>query len=162
LNTEKKKKPAALTPKTLKLIRKMGFNAAVTETWNPHVRIRQDLFGWMDILAYRPDAAPTVIGIQSTSYEHRRDRLLKMLSLKGFLEFCKAAEAWLCTWKKVKKQTRIIYEPIIDIITSRDFVVEYDEQGNLIEQVITDKLSLPYNVQLTAKRILSKPDSESV
>lgn len=45
-----RKKPAALTPKSLALLRSKGWQAAVVEHWNSFVRIRQDLFGWCDVL----------------------------------------------------------------------------------------------------------------
>ncbi len=47
----RRKKPAALTPRTLKLLRADGWGAVeVVEHWNSHVGIRQDLFGIFDVL----------------------------------------------------------------------------------------------------------------
>src|SRR5688500_105768 len=45
-----RKKPAALTPKSLALLRAEGWQVAVVEHWNSFVRIRQDLFGIFDLL----------------------------------------------------------------------------------------------------------------
>lgn len=45
-----RKKPAALTPRSLALLRQEGWQATVVEHWNSFVRIRQDLFGWIDVL----------------------------------------------------------------------------------------------------------------
>lgn len=41
------------TQRSLALLKKRGYRAAVVEKWNPHARIRQDLFGIIDILAIR-------------------------------------------------------------------------------------------------------------
>ena len=42
------------TQRTLAECRRRGWTAAVVEKWNPHARIRQDLFGCIDILAVTP------------------------------------------------------------------------------------------------------------
>lgn len=39
------------TQRTLKHLRALGYQAAVTERWNPFAHIRQDLFGIVDVLA---------------------------------------------------------------------------------------------------------------
>ena len=41
------------TQRTLKYLREIGYHAEVVERWNPHARIRQDLFGFGDIIAIR-------------------------------------------------------------------------------------------------------------
>jgi hypothetical protein len=41
------------TTRTLSLLREQGYTVAVVEKWNPHARIRQDLFGFIDILAIK-------------------------------------------------------------------------------------------------------------
>ena len=48
------------TARTLATMRQEGWTVQVVERWNPHARIRQDLFGWADLLAVHPgvDAAP--------------------------------------------------------------------------------------------------------
>ena len=40
------------TIRTLDWLRKNGYTAGVVEKWNPHVKIRQDLFGFVDIVAF--------------------------------------------------------------------------------------------------------------
>lgn len=61
----KRKKPFSATARCLVDLRKMGFLAGVVEKWNPHVRIRQDLFGCIDIIAAR--AGIGVLGINATA-----------------------------------------------------------------------------------------------
>ena len=41
------------TTRSLALLREQGYTVAVVEKWNPHARIRQDLFGFIDILAIK-------------------------------------------------------------------------------------------------------------
>ena len=41
------------TQRTLKRLRELGYLVQVVEHWNPHARIRQDLFGFIDVLAVR-------------------------------------------------------------------------------------------------------------
>ena len=41
------------TSRTLEVLREQGYTVAVVEKWNPHARIRQDLFGFIDILAIK-------------------------------------------------------------------------------------------------------------
>ena len=67
LNVEpiKRKKAAKTSPtqRSLKELRKRGYLCAVVEKWNPHVKIRQDMFGFVDIVAIKDD---DIIGVQST------------------------------------------------------------------------------------------------
>lgn len=39
--------------RSLRHLRDQGYLVAVVEHWNPHARIRQDLFGWIDLLAVK-------------------------------------------------------------------------------------------------------------
>ena len=39
------------TQRSLKLLRDEGYTAQVVERWNPHARVRQDLFGVIDTAA---------------------------------------------------------------------------------------------------------------
>jgi hypothetical protein len=45
----------AMTPtqRSMAYLKKEGYRVAVVERWNPHARIRQDLFGVIDLLAIR-------------------------------------------------------------------------------------------------------------
>ena len=62
-----KKRPSASkspTQRSLKHLRDAGYTVAVVERWNPHARIRQDLFGIFDLLAIRRDE---IAGVQVTA-----------------------------------------------------------------------------------------------
>lgn len=63
------------TQRSLAEMRKRGFLAAVVERWNPHARIRQDLFGFVDVLAV---GAREVIAVQPTSGSNVSSRVRKI------------------------------------------------------------------------------------
>ncbi len=63
------------TQLTLRHLRKQGYTAAVVERWNPHARIRQDLFGCVDVLAV---GYGETIAVQCTSKGNISSRVRKM------------------------------------------------------------------------------------
>lgn len=63
------------TQRTLAELRKRGYLAAVVEKWNPHARIRQDLFGLIDVIGLREGET---VGIQTTTAAHVADRVQKI------------------------------------------------------------------------------------
>ena len=97
---------AGLTPtqRTLRHLREEGRVCAIVEKWNSHARIRQDLFGIIDIIALDPERG--VLGIQSTgsAFSEHLDKLtrdkaqqtLDWLNTPG-------TELWLYGWRKVKR-----------------------------------------------------------
>jgi hypothetical protein len=54
------------TQRSLEYLREQGYLCAIVEKWNPHARIRQDLWGWCDILAIRKNE---VLAVQVTASE---------------------------------------------------------------------------------------------
>jgi hypothetical protein len=52
------------TQRSLEHLRELGYHCEVVEKWNPWSRVRQDLWGWCDILAIRRDE---VLAVQVTS-----------------------------------------------------------------------------------------------
>ena len=62
------------TQRSLALLRKTGYTVAVVERWNPHAMIRQDLFGFADLLAI----APQMIAVQTTSGPNVSARIAKI------------------------------------------------------------------------------------
>ena len=65
------------TQLTLRKWRKAGYTCAVVEKWNSHTKIRQDLYGFIDILAVGGPDNETV-GIQSTTYKNVSSRIRKI------------------------------------------------------------------------------------
>jgi hypothetical protein len=66
---------ASPTQLSLAHLRKTCDAVQVVEKWNPHARIRQDLFGFVDILAL--DGEET-IAVQSTSWANVSSRARKI------------------------------------------------------------------------------------
>ncbi|MEY4760669.1 MAG: hypothetical protein RLZZ200_525 [Pseudomonadota bacterium] len=66
---------ASPTQRSLAELRKRGYPlVAVTEKWNPHARIRQDLFGIVDVLAVGDD----IVAVQATSGSNVASRVAKI------------------------------------------------------------------------------------
>lgn len=63
------------TQRSLKLMRDRGYMAAVTERWNPHARVRQDLFGIVDVLCLGED---DIVAVQTTSASNMSSRVRKI------------------------------------------------------------------------------------
>ena len=94
------------TQRSLKHARTVGYTAAVVEHWNSFVKIRQDLFGWIDILAVRA-GSPGVLGIQTTTGAHAAERVTKAIgnkALQVWLEASNRLEVW--SWTKHKRKLR--------------------------------------------------------
>lgn len=63
------------TSRSLALLRERGYTAAVTEHWNSFARIRQDLFGFVDVLAV---GNGHTLAVQTTSYSNVSARVRKI------------------------------------------------------------------------------------
>lgn len=64
------------TQRSLKHLRSLGYEAQVVEKWNAFAKIRQDLFGWIDIIAVHAEK-PGVLGVQTTTSANLSARLEK-------------------------------------------------------------------------------------
>jgi hypothetical protein len=101
---------AGLSPTqlTLRELRKQGYTAAVTERWNPFARIRQDLFGFVDVLGVGEKGT---LAVQATSDSHVSERVKKIADCEHIGAVREAGwqiEVW--GWKKVKNkwQCRVV------------------------------------------------------
>ncbi len=63
------------TSRTLERLRADGWTAAVVEKWNPHARVRNDLFGFVDVLALRDGVT---LAVQATSGSNAAARVKKI------------------------------------------------------------------------------------
>lgn len=90
---------ASPTELTLKLLRADGWTVAVVEKWNPHARIRQDLFGFIDLLAIRDGET---LAVQATSYTNISARVKKIAEIETIDAVRKANwTVWVIGWRKV-------------------------------------------------------------
>lgn len=63
------------TQRSLKLLRAAGYQAAIVEHWNPFARIRQDLYGFIDIIAV---GEGETVGVQTTTSSNMAARATKI------------------------------------------------------------------------------------
>jgi len=118
------------TQRTLREMRKMGRICGIVERFNgyagPH-GVRQDLFGFIDIIALDPQDG--IVGVQSTGTDYsghlkkitqeRAEEVREWLSCGGVVE--------LWAWRKVKQVkggTKMVYRPRVKKITAADLDTE--------------------------------------
>ena len=94
------------TQRTLKLLRSEGWTCGIVEHWNPHAHIRQDLGGFIDIVAWAPGRG--VLAVQATSGPNVAARVTKIRGLAS-------AAAWMASgarlevwgWRKVGDRGKV-------------------------------------------------------
>lgn len=94
------------TQRSLKLLRELGYTAQVVEKWNPHAKVRQDLFDCIDIVACGNGRC---LGVQATSGSNVSKRIEKAIEeprLKVWLEVpSHSFEVW--GWRKLKRTRKV-------------------------------------------------------
>ena len=91
------------TQRSLKRLRESGYTCQVVEKWNPFAKIRQDLFGWIDIVAVHENYG--IAGVQTTTAKNMAARLKKAEgnhALLCWLQGGNGAHLILHGWKKTK------------------------------------------------------------
>lgn len=89
------------TQRSIELLKVQGYTPRVVEHWNHYAKIRQDLFGFIDIVALHPDRQG-LLGVQTTTADNMNKRVEKALQID-------ACKLWLACgnrvefhgWKKV-------------------------------------------------------------
>ena len=96
----RKKKGISPLQRSKKLLEEMGFTVAIVERWNPWAKVRQDLFGILDLLCI--DELGTV-GVQVTTLGHKQEHIDKMTAHPNLQRLLKAGwEVRLHSWRKLK------------------------------------------------------------
>lgn len=93
------------TQLTLRELRRQGYTAQVTERWNPHAGVRQDLFGVVDVLGVAPGET---IGVQACAYKDvskRADKIAAAEKIGAVREAGWTIQVW--GWRKVKGRWRL-------------------------------------------------------
>jgi len=112
--------------RTIRELKDQGMVCAITEKWNPHARIRQDLFGIIDLIALDPSRG--VVGIQACGSDyaahHKKltgecaQRCVDWLVTPGT-----ALEVWSWTKVLVKRGGKAkIWRPRVVDYTLADFI----------------------------------------
>lgn len=107
---------ASPTQRSLEHARRQGWTAGVVERWNPHARIRQDLFGFVDVIVL--DGEPGALAVQATSASNHASRVRKIRE-----QCAEAAQAWLgsggriqvWSWRKGANGRWILRAEAVDI-----------------------------------------------
>jgi hypothetical protein len=84
------------TQRALAECKRRGWTAQVVERWNPYAKVRQDLFGVIDIVALTPDG---IVGIQATGGQggNHAARVAK-IAAEPKAQLWKAAGGKLVVW----------------------------------------------------------------
>ncbi len=113
------------TQRSLKELRRLGFVAGVVERWNPHAKIRQDLFGFIDIVALTPETWDAenrmgFLAIQSTTTANQAKRIEKIKAEQRALTWLKSGgrifvHGWSMKGKKGKRKLWTLNETEIEL-----------------------------------------------
>lgn len=96
----KRKKSISPTMRTLAKLRADGWTCAIVERWNPHAMIRQDLYGFCDILAVKSGAGTLAVqACVGASLAARRTKLHAEPRVRTCIEAGWRVELW--AWRKV-------------------------------------------------------------
>ena len=125
---KKKAKKISPTQRTLELLRAAGMTCAITERWNQYAKVRQDLFGFIDVLAMSTKLGPMdttsgLLGVQTTSGANHASRRTKILSLPAAKQWVLLGNRiWVLSWSKTgAKGKKKQWTPRIESLQLGDF-----------------------------------------
>lgn len=96
------------TQRSLARLREAGYTVAIVERWNPHAKIRQDLFGFADLLAIRTGE---IVLVQTTTAVNIAARRKKIREEPRYLLWLAAGgKVLLHGWRKVKNRWECVEE----------------------------------------------------
>lgn len=95
------------TQRTLKHMRDAGYLCAIVEKWNMHAKIRQDLYGFIDVLCVKGE---DIVGVQSTSGDHVAERVTKITEHANWPLVCDAIRVVVQGWRKNSKNRWVLRE----------------------------------------------------
>ena len=101
------------TQRSVALLKQDGWEVAIVERWNPHVRIRQDLFGFADILAMKPGETPKLVQVTSSGWASRVAKILA--EPRASLALQSGFEIEVHGWRKLKSNRNRWTPKIIQI-----------------------------------------------
>jgi hypothetical protein len=97
----KRKKPKATSPtqRSLKHMRDAGYLCAIVEKWNMHAKVRQDLYGFIDVLAIKGE---DIVGVQATSGDggNVAARVAKIVDHENYSQVIAAMRITVHGWRK--------------------------------------------------------------
>jgi hypothetical protein len=90
------------------VMRDRGYLCEVVEHWNPHARVRKDLFGFIDILCLSNDE---ILGLQTTTKSNMPARIKKICDHENFAAVLRSGiKLVVHGWKKDKTGKWVVDE----------------------------------------------------
>ena len=129
------------TQRALAECKKRGWRSAIVERWNVHAKIRQDLFGFADLLALD---GSSILAIQVTTGDNLSTRMTKMSGLAAVVDWLKSggkAEAWGYRKLLVRrggKATRWTLRRVAARLASDGVGISWDELGDGAGPLVDD------------------------
>lgn len=109
------------TQRSLALLRSRGYLCAITEHWNSYAKIRQDLFGFADLVGLHPQHG--ILAVQTTTSPNLAARLTKIGALPAAWAWSDAggkieihgwkrykAEGWQCRILRLGRSGEVLSE----------------------------------------------------
>lgn len=104
------------TQRSLALLREAGYRCAIVEKWIPQTKRRNDLFGFVDLLAIRDNET---LAVQTTSGSNVASRITKITEDCADALADVRAAGWRIEvhgWRKVKRNGRLVWDArVVDI-----------------------------------------------
>ena len=83
-----------------KQLEEAGYTVAIVEKWNPWAKVRQDLYGIIDLLCIKKGVT---LGVQVTTLGHKQDHIDKMEAHPNLKKLLLAGwKIELHSWRKLK------------------------------------------------------------
>lgn len=132
---QKRKSSTSPTQRTIKALRKDGFECGVVERFNPHGGphgIRQDLFGFIDVIAVSTEG---VIGVQCCAGSGHAAHKTKILANDIAPQWIRAGgriQIWSWSKKKLKRGAKAMrWQPRMEELTALDLPVKETTDASL-------------------------------
>lgn len=90
--------------RSIKILKSEGFHCGITEKYNSFVKIKNDLFGFADLVAFKKDLKNIVLAINATTNSNLSNHIKKYSEnkiLKDWIECGHRFEIWC--WSKMGK-----------------------------------------------------------
>jgi hypothetical protein len=118
---------------SLDVLRKAGWDAALTQWYDHERNISHDLFGCADILAYVPGAEwPGGLLVQVCAAASRADRVRKVLNNKHAFNWVVGHHRlfWVMDWRKKEDNQLPRYSARVQSLLEKDFIT-FKETGEI-------------------------------
>jgi hypothetical protein len=107
LSSRGRPKGTSPTQRSLKVMRAAGYLCQVVEHWNQFAHIRQDLYGFIDVLCVKGE---DIVGVQATSGDNVAARVTKITEHENWPLVCNAIRIVVHGWRKNSKGRWVLRE----------------------------------------------------